>query len=47
MEHAKQFGDTYNKFQLKIPKCELECTDEKIKHIIDRRLAEWNTYKVQ
>lgn len=46
VECANQFGDTHKKLQLKIPKCEMKYTDDKIKHIIEKRLFELNTYKV-
>lgn len=46
IEYAKCFGDTHKKFYRKTPMCDLKTTEERIKHIFDKRLVEWNNYKV-
>lgn len=46
LTNAKRFGDVHKHSKFKIPRCELNPTEEQIKYIIDKREAEWKLYKV-
>jgi hypothetical protein len=46
MMNAKRFGDVHKHAKFKISRCELNPTEEQIKYVLNKRTAEWKTYKV-